>query len=450
MCKKSRILSIVFALTGIMLLATGCGKKTPSSRLHCTASADCEAFAYCDSTEIMALLRDVYEVIPDKYTQEIAKELTKEVKGIDKVNLDDVVEGYRAIDPKVFVSVDSMNSILSGRDFDGVRLAIQLQKDLPVYKLYKAFAPVAQSNMPTKVGMSMPSTGENILLIGSDVIRTKMEGALEQKGKDTLPDDMLEGIPEESICYVALRLKTLLSMIGSDEDMDVLGNDLNSVVRDARTLNLSVVRNGKRQVTCYVNVFYEDKAVAKKHLEVVKKTLKDISKEMNKEEKKKFLEIFDKLSVSREGKALRLKCILNILTQKSIEEIFGKAEEKERSIKCTSNMKMLELGMRLYTDDYDGAFSPQKDWEKKVNDYVGDMKAFQCPTSGKKYRYIYGAKKESEIREPSKSFDLICEQEHEKGKLHVGFVDGHVESVDKSKVEKAIKNCAKGKLPCLD
>ena len=62
---KASKLTIAIALTGIILMVTGCGKKTPSSRLHCTAAADCEAIAYCDATEVIALLRDVYQIFPE-------------------------------------------------------------------------------------------------------------------------------------------------------------------------------------------------------------------------------------------------------------------------------------------------------------------------------------------------------------------------------------------------
>ena len=106
--------------------------------------------------------------------------------------------------------------------------------------------------------------------------------------------------------------------------------------------------------------------------------------------------------------------------------------------------------MSMYSDDNKMAFPPQQDLEKTLSRYVRSSKTFQCPVAQKNYRYFLGEKSASEIRDKSKSFNLVCEHEHEKGKLQVGFVDGHIETVDTSKVEKAIKNCAAGKLPCLD
>jgi len=76
----------------------------------------------------------------------------------------------------------------------------------------------------------------------------------------------------------------------------------------------------------------------------------------------------------------------------------AKAREKARAISCVSNMKQLGLGMIMYTDDYQrlplnylstnyvlpngnvytGAY---RLWTSLVYDYVGDLKAFDCPSN---------------------------------------------------------------------
>ncbi|HOG49414.1 MAG TPA: DUF1559 domain-containing protein [Lentisphaeria bacterium] len=81
----------------------------------------------------------------------------------------------------------------------------------------------------------------------------------------------------------------------------------------------------------------------------------------------------------------------------------AKAREKARAISCVSNMKQLGLGMIMYTDDYQrlpaayachyyvlpngniyantSANSGYRLWTSLIYEYVGDLKAFDCPSN---------------------------------------------------------------------
>ncbi|NMA38687.1 MAG: DUF1559 domain-containing protein [Lentisphaerae bacterium] len=75
----------------------------------------------------------------------------------------------------------------------------------------------------------------------------------------------------------------------------------------------------------------------------------------------------------------------------------AKAREKARAISCVSNMKQLGLGMIMYTDDYlrlpvnypnttyvlpnGNTHTGYRLWPSLVFDYVGDLKAFDCPSN---------------------------------------------------------------------
>ena len=75
----------------------------------------------------------------------------------------------------------------------------------------------------------------------------------------------------------------------------------------------------------------------------------------------------------------------------------AKAREKARAISCVSNMKQLGLGIIMYTDDYlrlpvnypnttyvlpnGNTHTGYRLWPSLVFDYVGDLKAFDCPSN---------------------------------------------------------------------
>jgi len=75
----------------------------------------------------------------------------------------------------------------------------------------------------------------------------------------------------------------------------------------------------------------------------------------------------------------------------------AKAREKARAISCVSNMKQLGLGMIMYTDDYQrlvvaypntvyvlpngNTHTGYRLWTSMIFDYVGDLKAFDCPSN---------------------------------------------------------------------
>ena len=79
----------------------------------------------------------------------------------------------------------------------------------------------------------------------------------------------------------------------------------------------------------------------------------------------------------------------------------NKARETAKTIKCTSNMKQMGLGFRMYASDYDGIMlltRPFYNYVKRLNEYItpGSYKVFRCASDNRKfsgdedlYSYLY-------------------------------------------------------------
>ena len=66
----------------------------------------------------------------------------------------------------------------------------------------------------------------------------------------------------------------------------------------------------------------------------------------------------------------------------------SKAREKARAISCTSNLKQVGLASSMYTNDANDFICPgwwggtiRKAWYNYLQDYIGDIKAYKCPSS---------------------------------------------------------------------
>jgi prepilin-type N-terminal cleavage/methylation domain-containing protein/prepilin-type processing-associated H-X9-DG protein len=67
--------------------------------------------------------------------------------------------------------------------------------------------------------------------------------------------------------------------------------------------------------------------------------------------------------------------------------VFAQARERARAAACLSNCKQIGLGMRMYLDDYDGAWpaswysQPQYGWDVALYPYTKNTRIFACPSN---------------------------------------------------------------------
>jgi prepilin-type N-terminal cleavage/methylation domain-containing protein/prepilin-type processing-associated H-X9-DG protein len=67
--------------------------------------------------------------------------------------------------------------------------------------------------------------------------------------------------------------------------------------------------------------------------------------------------------------------------------VFAQARERARTTSCLSNCKQIGLGLRMYVDDYDGAYpfswfsTPQYGFDVALYPYTKNVKIFACPSN---------------------------------------------------------------------
>ncbi len=74
---------------------------------------------------------------------------------------------------------------------------------------------------------------------------------------------------------------------------------------------------------------------------------------------------------------------------------------------CLSNLKQLDLGLLVYTQDYDDLCPPKDDWEQKLNPYLRNNQLWICPTCPKEPGYAKNDKlagvKMQNVRQPAQT-----------------------------------------------
>src|SRR5229473_645937 len=76
--------------------------------------------------------------------------------------------------------------------------------------------------------------------------------------------------------------------------------------------------------------------------------------------------------------------------------VFAQAREKARATTCLSNCKQIGIGMRMYLDDYEGAWPfswydrAQYGWDAALYPYTRNTKIFACPSNPQLPEYWKG------------------------------------------------------------
>ena len=122
-------------------------------------------------------------------------------------------------------------------------------------------------------------------------------------------------------------------------------------------------------------------------------------------------------------------------------------EARKHYIICTTNLKLLTMGMLIWAEEHEGELPEAQGWEEKVNQSIEEDKYFSCPSCKKHYIYLGNGQKQNAFKEPSKVIVFICEGDH-MGKTNVAFLDGHIDLLDTEEVEAAVEVAkANGSLP---
>ncbi|MBR4900077.1 MAG: hypothetical protein IKZ46_03990 [Victivallales bacterium] len=122
-------------------------------------------------------------------------------------------------------------------------------------------------------------------------------------------------------------------------------------------------------------------------------------------------------------------------------------EARKHYIICTTNLKLLTMGMLIWAEEHEGELPEAQGWEEKVNQSIEEDKYFSCPSCKKHYIYLGNGQKQNAFKEPSKVIVFICEGDH-MGKTNVAFLDGHIDLLDTEEVEAAVEAAkANGSLP---
>ena len=125
-------------------------------------------------------------------------------------------------------------------------------------------------------------------------------------------------------------------------------------------------------------------------------------------------------------------------------------EARKHYIICTTNLKLLTMGMLIWAEEHEGELPEAQGWEEKVNQSIEEDKYFSCPSCKKHYIYLgNGQNKQSYYRNSDIIIVFMCEGNH-LGKTNVAFLDGHVDLLDTEEVNEAVEAAkANGGLPRL-
>ena len=123
--------------------------------------------------------------------------------------------------------------------------------------------------------------------------------------------------------------------------------------------------------------------------------------------------------------------LIAVLVPALLLPALNKSREKAQIITCTSNLKQIGLGIRMFADD-NKDFFPRSIVD--IKEYVGGLEAIHCPLDADcRYRLLagVGGRNSSKIENPSEYPIVICT--NHKNVDVVLYADGHCSSVPKGK-----------------
>ena len=133
---------------------------------------------------------------------------------------------------------------------------------------------------------------------------------------------------------------------------------------------------------------------------------------------------------------------------REIAAVLVKARAKALEVSCSNNLKALLLAVILYACDHDDNLPTQASWRAELLEYVSSAKDFECPLSGRHFRYFGDGQKLPERDLAAHTVLFVCNSNHD-GQWIVGFADGHVARTDAATVQAVLDKAVPGELPKL-
>jgi prepilin-type processing-associated H-X9-DG protein len=137
----------------------------------------------------------------------------------------------------------------------------------------------------------------------------------------------------------------------------------------------------------------------------------------------------------------------------------SRAKAKAQSISCVNNVKQLSLGVMMYATDHGDVCPASNRWCDAIGPYVGSGKPFVCPAgaAGSRSHYAFnqklGGRSTSKIANPAQTVmifeadggwnasggrELMVRHPRHVTLVVVGFADGHVEQLSKSRLDQLV------------
>lgn len=134
----------------------------------------------------------------------------------------------------------------------------------------------------------------------------------------------------------------------------------------------------------------------------------------------------------------------------------SKAKSRATTVQCMNHVKQLSLGFMMYANDSNDTFPAGNVWCDKLMPYVQQAQVYQCPAdrSGQRSSYAFNSKVAGrslkDIKNPSQTVlvfetsggwnvsggpELTGSSFRHNNAMVVGFADGHVESVNRGRLQ---------------
>ncbi len=119
--------------------------------------------------------------------------------------------------------------------------------------------------------------------------------------------------------------------------------------------------------------------------------------------------------------------------------VFARAKGKNQQTQCMNNLKQLEMAVLMYAAEHKEVLPPADSWEEAIAEYIGDAEILTCPVTGERYVFneALGGMDMKHIEDPAAT-PMLWEPAVDAdglvgphmGQFTVGYVDGHVRTVD--------------------
>ncbi len=119
--------------------------------------------------------------------------------------------------------------------------------------------------------------------------------------------------------------------------------------------------------------------------------------------------------------------------------VFARAKGNTYQTQCMNNLKQLEVAVLMYAAEHEEVLPPADSWEEAIAEYISGAEILTCPATGERYIFneALGGMDMKHIEDPAATpmlWEPAVDAEGlvgpHMGQFTVGYVDGHVRTVD--------------------